>query len=256
MAQIITDREIKELRHNFVSYYRDLSSPSDAFYLYKHGYQAEFLELLRMEDIHEFQSLAYDLLWEALSKFSRAKGKNISSYIKGITLLWKYKYNDTSPYVTYKHRSNRSNLPSAKAKESTQAEAGKQIPRPSCAEADRYLSQWNSDPAYYEPDEVLKKLFTQIQPQNTMIDAIILKVAALNTVYSTHINSVYPVAKHILSLDVDKRLCEGDENLVNEVMRVGYRSEEKIDHYSFATKYCSFHKPDAYPIYEAILKKS
>ena len=129
------------------------------------------------------------------------------------------------------------------------------IPRPSCDEVDRYLTRWNTTADYYEPESVLKKLFTQTNPDNTSIDSIILKIAALNTVYNTYIYSVYPVAQHILSLDIDKRLCVGDEILVNEVMRVEYGVGKKTDHYSFATKYCSFHNPDAYPIYDSYVGK-
>ena len=129
------------------------------------------------------------------------------------------------------------------------------IPRPSCDEVDRYLTKWNTAADYYEPESVLKKLFTQTHPYNTMIDSIILKIAALNTVYNTYIYSVYPVAQHILSLGIDKRLCMGDETLVNEVMRVRYGAAKKTDHYSFATKYCSFHNPDAYPIYDSYVGK-
>lgn len=129
------------------------------------------------------------------------------------------------------------------------------IPRPSCDEVDKYLTKWNTTVDYYEPERVLKKLFTQINPNNTSIDDIILKIAVLNTVYNTYIYSVYPIAQHILSLDIDKRLCVGDETLVNEVMRVEYSAEKKTDHYSFATKYCSFHNPDAYPIYDSYVGK-
>lgn len=129
------------------------------------------------------------------------------------------------------------------------------IPRPSCNEVDRYLTQWNTTADYYEPENVLKNLFTQTHPYNTSIDSIILKIAALNTVYNTYIYSVYPVAQNILSLDIDQRLCMGDETLVNEVMRVRYGAEKKTDHYSFATKYCSFHNPDAYPIYDSYVGK-
>ena len=95
----------------------------------------------------------------------------------------------------------------------------------------------------------IKKIFTETCPKNNLIDDIILKVATLNTIYNTHIYSVYPVAHHILSPEIDDRLSSGDETLVNELMRVFYNDGGKIDHYSFATKYCSFH----YPYFKRIL---
>lgn len=129
------------------------------------------------------------------------------------------------------------------------------IPSPSCALVDEYLKRWNTTADLYEPEKVLRQLFTEAYPTNIAIDEIILKVAALNTVYNTYIYSVYPVAQHILSLGIDERLRAGDETLVNELMRVMYGEGKKTDHYSFATKYCSFHNPDAFPIYDSYVDK-
>ena len=129
------------------------------------------------------------------------------------------------------------------------------IPSPSCASVDMYLKRWNTTADLYEPEKVLRQLFTEAYPTNIAIDEIILKVAALNTVYNTYIYSVYPVAQHILSLGIDERLRAGDETLVNELMRVMYGEGKKTDHYSFATKYCSFHNPDAFPIYDSYVDK-
>lgn len=129
------------------------------------------------------------------------------------------------------------------------------IPRPTCDEVERYLHRWNTTPDLYGPESVLRVLFTQTHPYNISIDDIILKTAALNTVYNTHIYSVYTVAQHILSLDIDRRLATGDETLVNELMRVLYTDGRKVDHYSFATKYCSFHNSSAFPIYDSFVDK-
>ena len=117
------------------------------------------------------------------------------------------------------------------------------------------MHKWNTTADLFQPETVLKKLFTETHPKNNSIDDIILKVAALNTVYNTYIYSVYPVAQHILSLKIDERLSAGDETLVNELMRVLYTDGGKIEHYSFATKYCSFHNPDAFPIYDSYVGK-
>ena len=128
------------------------------------------------------------------------------------------------------------------------------IPCPSCAEVDKYLHRWNTTPDLYEPETVLRELFTEAYPHNRTIDEIILKAAALNSIYNTRITSIYPISNHILSLDIDERLRAGDETLVNELMGVDYISDgetDHTDHYSFATKFCSFHNPDAFPIYDS-----
>ena len=68
---------------------------------------------------------------------------------------------------------------------------------------------------------MLDKLFFTLCPENTEMSDILLKVAALNDFCSTNIFSVYPVAKHILSLDIDSKLKAGDVSLVSEVVSRG-----------------------------------
>ena len=75
-------------------------------------------------------------------------------------------------------------------------------------------------------------------------------MTALNQFYSTNIFSVYPVAEHIKALDIDSRLKAGDESLVDDIRIVALNGREK-NFYSFASKYCSHHNPDAYPIYDS-----
>ena len=93
-----------------------------------------------------------------------------------------------------------------------------------------------------------------ICPENTDMSDILLKVAALNDFYSTNIFSVYPVAKHILSLNIDDRLKTGDVALVSDIQKVTINGVEK-NFYSFATKYCSHHRPLDFPIYDSYVEK-
>lgn len=81
-----------------------------------------------------------------------------------------------------------------------------------------------------------------------------MKVSSLNDFYSTNIYSVYPVAKHILSLDIDNRLNEGDITLVADIQRVKINNVVK-NFYSFASKYCSHHNPKHFPIYDSYVDK-
>ena len=77
------------------------------------------------------------------------------------------------------------------------------LPKPCKDEVEKYLEKWNfsEDLENYRLQESsLDKLFFELCPQNNKIEDILLKVAALNDFYSTNIFSVYPVAKHILSL--------------------------------------------------------
>ncbi len=128
------------------------------------------------------------------------------------------------------------------------------IPTPSPVQVDYYLCAWDKLENYRLQEKALDKLFFSLCPENTEISDILLKVVALNDFYSTNIFSVYPVAKHILSLDIDTRLKVGDVSLVADIQKVTINGIER-NFYSFATKYCSHHKPLQYPIYDNYVNK-
>jgi len=126
------------------------------------------------------------------------------------------------------------------------------IPRPSAIEVDKYLKSWSELEKYYLQEDALNKLFTKLCPGNDDLSDILLKVATLNDFYSTNIFSIYPVAKQILSLQIDKRLNANDTTLVSEIAKVMINGKTK-NFYSFATKYCSHHNPNGYPIYDSYI---
>jgi len=97
-------------------------------------------------------------------------------------------------------------------------------------------------------------LFHSLCPENKEIEHVLLKVSALNDFYSTNIFNTYSVAKHILKKDIDARLKATDYSLVNEIARVAIKEKSK-NFYSFASKYCSHHKPTSYPIFDSFVEK-
>lgn len=101
-------------------------------------------------------------------------------------------------------------------------------------------------------EDALDKLFLEFCPKNENISDILLKSSTLNDFYSTNIFKIYPLARHILSLKIDSRLISGDVNLVKDIQFVKYDKGIK-NFYSFATKYCSHHKPLDYPIYDSFV---
>ncbi|WP_295160799.1 hypothetical protein [uncultured Brachyspira sp.] len=132
-----------------------------------------------------------------------------------------------------------------------------QIPKPSIEQVKKYLKKWNSldKGKYYRQEEALNKLFFELCPNNKDINSILIKAAVLNDFYSTNIYHIYAVANHIEKLAIDERLDKGDENLVDDLKKVKIGNKE-INFYSFATKYCSHHKPEYYPIYDKYVGKA
>lgn len=128
------------------------------------------------------------------------------------------------------------------------------IPQPSVEEVEYWLNKWDSSPDYTEQEAAIYELFHGAYSYNENLQHILIKCSVLNDFYSTNIFKVYSVATHIQSLHIDKRLAEGDLTLVNDVARVEISGKSK-NFYSFASKYCSHHNQDSYPIYDSYVDK-
>ncbi len=128
------------------------------------------------------------------------------------------------------------------------------LPKPSEEILEKYLSRWDSLEDYSAQESAIDRLFLGEFNSNDNLEHILIKCSVLNDFYSTNIFKIYPVAKHILSLNIDERLEAGDPTLVDEIARVDFNGEEKF-FYSFASKYCSHHNPLEYPIYDSYVRK-
>jgi len=129
------------------------------------------------------------------------------------------------------------------------------INKPSIAEVTSYLKLWDSLDNYVLQESSLKKLFLKTSPMNDNLDDVLIKVCVLNDFYSTHILSPFTIAKHIVRLNIDRRLNKEDLSLVNDIANVRVTGGKRIKFYSFASKYCSHHKPNIYPIYDSYVEK-
>lgn len=129
------------------------------------------------------------------------------------------------------------------------------IIRPSVAEVEKYLKLWDSLENYKLQESSLRKLFLKIYPLNNDLDDVLIKVSSLNTFYSVNIYDVFTVAKHIIDLKIDGSLSKDDLSVVNRIAVVKMKNGKTRNFYSFATKYCSHHKPAVYPIYDSYVEK-
>lgn len=110
-------------------------------------------------------------------------------------------------------------------------------------------------PDYALQEKVLADIFTKY-PNNTTLAEVILKVNLLNAFYSTGILDVVTVATHITTNvnNVDARIQSGDDTVVCDIANVFHESKNKdVNHFSFATKYCSFHQPQKFPIFDSFI---
>ena len=96
---------------------------------------------------------------------------------------------------------------------------------------------------------LLTQLFRQFR-SNTDLSEVLLKTKVLNLLYSTRIGDVNTVASHIVGLGgIDALLSAGSPDAVGLIANVQIK-HRNFCFYSFATKYCSWHNPAAYPIYD------
>ena len=93
------------------------------------------------------------------------------------------------------------------------------IPCPTKEAVNEYLGKWKSLPDYAEQDDALHHLFCSSYISNTSLSEILIKCSVLNDFYSTGILKIYQMAKHIVRLNIDERLKNGDPVLVNDISR-------------------------------------
>ena len=121
-----------------------------------------------------------------------------------------------------------------------------------------YLQKFNDEPRFFLADQVIERLIEKF-PNNDNIESIWLKTSVINDLYSTNIYGTFKLAQHILQLNIDDKINKGVPDVVNEIA-IGHKllkSDGTGDRqfYSFATKYCSWHNREAYPIYDGFVHK-
>jgi hypothetical protein len=98
--------------------------------------------------------------------------------------------------------------------------------------------------------ETALALLIERYPLNTNISEVYVKVKILNVLYSTQILGIGAVAERIVECAIDPRLERGDPEVVAAIANVQYKDKKRCN-YSFATKYCSWHRPEEYPIFDS-----
>jgi hypothetical protein len=108
-------------------------------------------------------------------------------------------------------------------------------------------------------EEALRELFGQY-PRNGDLRHVLLKCVALNALYSTQIPvhsekipNVVNMAEHIQrnSREIDGGVADGSPGVVDKIANIAVPGKPERCNCSFATKYCSWHKPEAYPIWDS-----
>ena len=119
------------------------------------------------------------------------------------------------------------------------------LPRPTVELVNQECAEFDRENQLVE--EALRQLRDRF-PQNTETAHVLLKVLVLNRLYSARVRDidVEPLARHIAGLQLDPILDKGAPNAVALITDC----EELREYFSFATKFCSWHNPIVYPMYD------
>ena len=113
-----------------------------------------------------------------------------------------------------------------------------------------YYKKYQKDERYYLADKILDNLVEKF-PANNELGNIYIKVVAINAFYSAGVLATFKMAQHILKLNIDDKLQSGNTKIVNKIAKL----PNVRNFYAFATKYCSFHNYEQFPIFDSFISK-
>jgi hypothetical protein len=250
-------RKYLELNHSDFKTTTTSTKVNAAFYIHKNEIGDSLFDALKNEQkMKQYREKIENYL--TTDRKVKSPKRNSYNYLSALKLLNEYidkTYDGIEEFLSIKPvRLNNDNLLLLNSNRSIKEEIKKiPIPTPSEKELQQYLNKWDSLDNYVAQEKALNKLFINVYPNNTNIDEVLIKVSSLNDFYSTHLYSSYKMAKHITELDIDKRLQDEDFSLVEDIAKVINKNDKQIKYYSFASKYCSHHKPLVYPIYDSFV---
>lgn len=109
---------------------------------------------------------------------------------------------------------------------------------------------------YQITDQSVKMLFER-WPENASEAQVLTKVVVLKSLYYTALYNVHAMARHIVKQEIDSKLAQGDITVIYDI-RKGHgifrgKTKKDWDFYSFATKYCHWHAPSNYVMYDTFV---
>lgn len=127
------------------------------------------------------------------------------------------------------------------------------LQKPTVALIQEYVTLFSRDAECVASDAALA-LLVKTFPRNQEMGEVLLKVAAVNQIYNAGLQTkaIYAVARLICDLEVDGKLDQGSLDLVDEIAHSKIGEHKR---YVFATKYCHWHRPVHYPIYDSSVQE-
>lgn len=117
---------------------------------------------------------------------------------------------------------------------------------------------------YRKEEQLVIEIFNKYK-RNTDEDekSVLLKICVLDNLYSTNLkkfggkhDGIYEVTKHIVKLNIDNELQNRSLDIIDKISIFKNSEGKETKIYSFATKYCFFHNPEFYIIYDRFVADS
>lgn len=134
----------------------------------------------------------------------------------------------------------------------------KRFKKPNIASVKNAIKRVKNSKKYLNNTEALDLLIKRF-PKNKILPEIYLKVLVLNDLYSTNIYDSFKMAEGISKLNLDLAIENKELNIVNKIAKkhnIKTKKGESWNFYSFATKYCSWHQKNIYPIFDSYVEKA
>ena len=123
------------------------------------------------------------------------------------------------------------------------------LPRPTPTLVSEECNAFDGDPSNRLTEDALGLLLKSF-PANSDPAEVLLKVTVLNQLYRTMIFDVETVTRHIIAQGLDPLIADGRLEAVDQIAKVSFDGKTRHN-FSFATKYCNWHNPTAYAIYDS-----
>jgi hypothetical protein len=122
------------------------------------------------------------------------------------------------------------------------------------ADIEKRIAEFDNDQDDVGFDRAVAGVFN-LWRRNSDFYEILAKVSILNQLYNTNIRNPYPVVSRIMELKIDDRLGIGDPALLVDEMAAVKFSDKTRRLFSFATKYCAWHQPDRFQIFDRYVER-
>ncbi|MBE0682593.1 MAG: hypothetical protein IH589_11830 [Anaerolineales bacterium] len=125
----------------------------------------------------------------------------------------------------------------------------KEVAIPTADMVRKYIDKFDNDNNLVLVEDVLSELLEKY-PSNDVLRNVLIKATVLNSLYSTNIYAIVRTAQSIVRQNIDVDLRGGSLEVVEKIARVEVGGKTRTN-YSFASKYCHWHRPEMYPIYDS-----